>query len=206
MPAVCLRTKSGGGAVSNEKKLEQPFEQWEVDMAKKKARRLIGKYGFSEADRNDLEQELLLHVFYRRAIEKYSELETKQEETSRLLDNKIRKIKEYAKRDKRSVRMHLDSMADSSSDSEGEDERLLNVVSEKDAAKELLSVSSNDDRGLHNDIKSVMTKFTPFQRSICRQLMAGYALNEIAKKLRRDRTTVFRQIQAIRKVLEKEGF
>jgi DNA-directed RNA polymerase specialized sigma24 family protein len=180
-----------------------PFEQWEIELVKKKARRLIGKYGFSETDRHDLEQELLLHMFVRRSVEKYSggSFIEQQDGLSRLLDNKLRKIKEYAMRDKRSVHLRKQALTEEFEETIS-GEPAPHIVSEEDAN----SLAVFREPGLRDELIDAMRLLTPPQKIVCQKLMEGYGINEIAKMLGRVKTTVFRHIWAIREILEKQGF
>ncbi len=192
--------------MSNDKN-SLPFEKWEIELVRKKARRLTGKYGFSETDRHDLEQELLLHIFVRRSIEKYSggSLIEQQEGLSRTLDNKLRKIKEYAKRDKRSVHTRQEAITEGYEESEGS-ESIPWIISEEEAKGEAGSILVNRDEGFEAALEAAMAKLTPLQQEIFRQRMAGYTAGEIAKNLKRTERTVFRQIMLLRRILKEEGF
>lgn len=193
--------------MSNGNKQGQEFEQWEVEMVRKKARRLVGKYGFTESDRADLEQQLLIHIFTSRSIKKFSNallLEWK-EDTSRYLDNKIRKIKEHAMRDKRSVHLRKEALAESFEEDDGA-EKAPWIVRESEVQKEIQLQTTGEDHGFSQPMEDALEKLTPLQRKIVQLRTNGYGIQEIAKKIRRDRTTVFRQMEDIRKIFEEFGF
>ena len=80
-----------------------PFQQWEVDLARGKARSLVGSYGFTYKDVPDLEQELLLHLDKKRHTRAAWTRQDASERTvmSRILDNRIRDIIEAVQTDLR---------------------------------------------------------------------------------------------------------
>jgi len=88
------------------------FSAWEVNLAKGKAAKLVGKYGFTRDDLPDLEQELLLEIFLKRGAGNAWRNRTASEHTviSRVLDNRIRNIIEAACAAKRCVHCEIDSL------------------------------------------------------------------------------------------------
>ncbi|MBI4396892.1 MAG: hypothetical protein HY548_07350, partial [Elusimicrobia bacterium] len=81
------------------------FERWELDLARGKAKTLVGRYGFTWEDQGDLEQELLLHLLKKRkARQAWAEVRASERTVmDRILTNKARDLIKGAKRGKNKV-------------------------------------------------------------------------------------------------------
>ncbi len=89
------------------------------NIIRRKARQLVGQYGFTGSDAEDLEQELLVDLTNR--IHKYnSNKATLKTFVSRIVDHKIANIVRHRKQQKRDYRRNECSIDDRVSDEEGE--------------------------------------------------------------------------------------
>ncbi|OGR89738.1 MAG: hypothetical protein A2992_06480 [Elusimicrobia bacterium RIFCSPLOWO2_01_FULL_59_12] len=191
-----------------QRKKVEAFEKWEVELAEGKARGLIGKYGFTEGDRPDIKQELLLHIHLSRGAQAGWERSTASERTtlSRILDNRIRDLIDAAQSDKRKVRSvsesierHVDAAPDESiltQESFLHEEKGLGRIGRKPFA---LEEETRIAVGL------VVRKLTTFQKRILSLLWAGHNVSETAKALRMKRTTLNREIDRLRRIFYRRG-
>lgn len=182
------------------------FEKWEVKMVNEKARRLIGKYGFTPSDEEDLRQKLLLHIFLKKKGGPTKVALRYSSPTAQILDNRIRDLIEQAQAKKREGDQKSDSLyMELGETDEGE------PITHKDILGEDKSMSRTGKRrhAEENEIKLILSlafdKLTPIQRRICRLLMKHKTLEEIAQILGIKRPTLYLEFQRIRVVFNKEG-
>lgn len=187
----------------------EAFAKSEVNLARGKARGLVGKYGFTTEDIPDLEQELLLAIHCKRdAMAKLSDTKaTWRTITSRILDNHIRDIIDDLKRDKRCINTRLESLDDNLPDT-GEADDSLNYA---DILDEDLALARRGRKPIQQEeelrlaLSLKLAILSDSQRNICALLMDGFNVSEIAESLGIGRTTLCREIKRMRKLFYENG-
>ncbi|MCG3204907.1 MAG: hypothetical protein KCHDKBKB_01624 [Elusimicrobia bacterium] len=195
--------------MSNQRKFGYTsFEKWEVKLAKKKARRLIGKFGFTQEDAGDLEQELLLHIFLRKkGGSAAAQLQSKGKSVmGRILDNRIRDLIEKAKSKKREGQLKSDSLhRELGQGEEGESVTYEDILSEDDSFGRSGKRRLAEEEEIRLALGSALGKLTSFQRRVCRLLMTYRTVDKVATAVRMKRPTLYLEINRIRAVFDEEG-
>lgn len=186
----------------------EAFAAWEVDLARGKARGLVGKHGFTYEDLPDLEQELLLEIHLKRGVrESWTEVTASpQTVMDRILNNRIRGIIDSVEADKRRINIGAASLTqevgedDSSNpltleDVIGDDQSLPRRGHRPRSADEELMLAISMGRGSLNDR----------QQRICDLLMEGLSIVETAEALGMKRTTLNDELKRMRKLFYRQG-
>ena len=185
------------------------FARWEVELARGKARGLIGSYGFSESDLGDIEQELLLQMFLKRETRESWVCIKASARTvmSRILDNRIRDIIKAIKTGKREGLLASQSLYEQLC-RESDDEDALtyeDVLSEDQSILRRGRRLLTDDHDLGISLSMVLDRLTDIQKSACRLLRQGLSVTEVADQLGMKRTTLNNEIKRMQKVFYREG-
>jgi DNA-directed RNA polymerase specialized sigma24 family protein len=179
----------------------EAFAKWELELAKGKAKGLMGRYGVTAEDVVDIEQELLLHIHVKRTAFSCWEQRTASDRTilSRVLDNKIRDIIESGGRQKRKVRMLMESLDQPISVPDAEEPIPLG----SQLADKNLQVGSPE--GFDLALSLACEYLTDIQRRVLALLSDGHNVSETAKALGMKRTTLNREIGRMRRTLYEKG-
>lgn len=144
-----------------------------VRIIRHKAKTLVGNYGFLEADRQDLEQELTLDVFRRlpRFDPTRAQLATF---VTRLVDHRIANIIEERTAQKRDYRLCRRSLNESVGDEDGESTELQEIISQEDYLRRTGRFSRPvlEQGEQRRRVARVMEQLSPELRELCRCL--GY--------------------------------
>ena len=186
----------------------EAFEAWEVRMAHGKARGLIGKHGFTYEDLPDLEQELLLEIYLKRGTrDTWTHIEASQKTVlNRILDNRIRDIIDAIRTDKRRIQTLSKSLSQEIHASE--DEGSLNyedVLSEDRTPTRIGKKPFAEEEELRSVLSAKLANLSDSQKTICTLLMRGTSVSEAAESLGMKRTTLYRELERMRKLFYKEG-
>lgn len=184
----------------------EAFAQWEVELAQGKAKGLIGKYGFTKNDQEDLEQELLIQIHLKRNVRStWTEVGASERTVmSRILDNWIRDLIDGILADKRRVHIEAESLNKEISGSHEDDIlRYEDLLREEEALGR--PVLASDAFEAAQAVDFVMKSESVFERHILAYLLKGYSVQGIANELGLQRTTVRRAIARIRKRLIERG-
>ncbi len=164
---------------------DERFTPADAEIIKRKARRLVGHYGYRTSDAEDIEQDLAMHVFqqtYRHRPDRGS----REQFVSTIAKNKLLNMIEHRTAQKRDNRR--DVRADDT------DERAL------------LNKSGSPERiDLSLDLRDALARMPPELREIALRLPDETAA-EIARALNLTRAKVRTRIQQIRRFLEDAGF
>lgn len=186
----------------------EAFAAWELDLARGKAKGLVGKHGFTYEDLPDLEQELLLEIYLRRGVRESWTKITASPQTvmDRILNNRIRGIIDTVEADKRRIYIGASSLSDEVGDDEssnpltledvvGDDQSLARRGRRPRSAEEELILAISRGREILNDR----------QQRICDLLMQGLSIVETADALGMKRTTLNDEIKRMRKLFYQQG-
>ncbi len=186
----------------------EAFEKWEVSLVKRKARRLIGKFGITPSNVEDLEQELFLHIFLRKKGGSSNAQVQFQGKSvmSRILDNRVRDIIEKAKTKKREGDLKSDSLhRELGQTEEGESMTYEDILSEDESLWRIGRRRLVDEEEIRHALRSTLSKLSPFQRKVCRLLMRHKKISGVAVALHMKRPTLYLEIERIRAVFDEEG-
>jgi len=182
----------------------EAFAKWEIELSKGKAKSLIGKYGFTEVDMKDLEQELLLQIFRTRKTWRSWKKVKASEKTivSRILDNRIRNITRLLRTSKRHIHTHKESLQKYHSE-----DSLLTHGDILDEDMALARVGRNKmakEKELRLSLSLAFEKLTDFQKKVCELLLKGYKISHAAKILKMNRLTLHKELRRMRKIFYQE--
>lgn len=181
------------------------IDEYAVKLIRLKARQLVGKYGFTESDRDDLEQEMMFDLLSR-LLRYDAKRAGRKTFITRIIENKVASIIEYQGAAKRDYRLCTCSL----------DDRLVN--DESDASERIDTVDQDDYlirtgrqsrpaaelRDLQINLAKIMALLHPDLRNLCELLMANRP-SEVARALGVSRTTICRRLKRIRTVFEIVG-
>jgi len=172
-------------------------DEYVARLVRIKARQLVGKAGFTESDREDIEQELILHL-----IERLPEYDPRRSSRhtfiARVVEHKVADLIRYrtaGMRDPRRVERSLDEPV---TGAEGEQ-------------ADLASMTPGDERTPgepHDaaiDLAEALEGLPPHLRALCKRLPEA-TIQEIADEFGVTRRTVYRWIEEIRARLGETGF
>ncbi len=173
------------------------FENWEIAVATKVIKRYQnGGTSLRYEPFEDLLQECLIQWFYSR--DKYDSRRGASKATymARVVTNKLHDISRTRSADKRRILHETYSLEHLSG---GEDP-------ESDADDLLADESFTSRIDLTITLSETYSKLTPGQQKLCALLREGYSnITELGNLMGIGRATVYREIDRIRKVFEKEG-
>jgi RNA polymerase sigma-70 factor (ECF subfamily) len=192
------------------------LDEYAVRLIKHKARQLVGRAGFVEADRHDLEQELVIDLL--RRLPRFDPAIAKRETfITRLVEHHIATIIEWQKAGIRDYRQCAYSIDDEhrSNDSRPDDHRLddLGLNADKTSLldqdvylRETGAVSRTQEelRDLRFDVEKVLAELPADLRALCNRLQSS-TVSEISKETRTPRGTLYEAIRKLRMRFDRAG-
>lgn len=179
------------------------IDAYVVQLIKYKARQLVGQVGFTESDREDLEQEMIIDLL--RRLPKYNPDRTRRNTfIARLVDHKIATLIRHRKQQKRDYRREVCSLDEPIEDLEGGTVSLGQTISqdEFDLRMGKHSRPEADRSDLRLDVSIVLSELRPDLRRLAELLMTG-SITEAARELGVPRSTLYGTgITRLRKVFE----
>lgn len=174
------------------------FENWEIGVAKKVIQEFKTQWKWLQRiDEEDLLQECLTHWIFSQNSFNAEAGAKRNTFMARVVANKLRDIVRKQSSDKRKV-THESSSIDQPLNDDEDSSSLLDVLA-----------SDSDFRfqaDLKISIEQTFSSLTETQQKLCRYLSEGYTdMSDLAKTLGVGRATVYREIERIRSVFEKQG-
>ena len=184
---------------------------WKSPFARKcirfTARRLVGRYGFTQADEEDLVQELTIHVL--KQLPKYdADRASIKTFITRIVNNRASELVARtiaAKRDARCVIYSLNEPIDPSNTDGGE--RVDGLSGDEYAAR--LGVRSNTSMvmlEMYIDLDKISGRLPVQERRVLDRLRCDTSVDEIARELGVHRSTVYERMTSIRKRIRRAGY
>jgi len=177
----------------------QLFEDWEIAIAKnlvnefQKTRPCLQREGFE-----DLLQECLTHWFFVRTGYESGREASQQTYMGRVLRNKLTDIVREQEADKRKI-SHLAVSLDGPLGDHDDSDALEDSIADKQPAPYL-------QIELKIDLNKVLEKLSGKQQKLCHLLgPSGLSIKEASEHLNTPRTTIYDEIERIRKIFVKEG-
>lgn len=181
------------------------FKTWEKDLARIKALRLVGQHGFTLNDADDLEAELRLHIWVKRA--KYDPRReprvTYETFMTRVVENKVRDIIETRHSQKRHPTGGLQSLETPIENRHGDMESVSETAPEEhDLWSRRRPAPEQTD--LQIRMEKARQRLSEGQTDLFRLMISGFTVSEAAEKLGRPRTTLNKEIVRMRAIFGQE--
>jgi len=181
------------------------IDEYAVRIIKFKARQLVGRVGFTESDREDLEQEMILDLLQR--LPKYNP-DRAQRNTfiARVVEHKIATIIEARKAGLRDYRLCNCSLNERLEDEEGGSVERMETIDQEDYLRLTagLSRSTAELRDLSIDVRQTIEKLPPELRELCRRLGID-TVTELSRDTGVPRGTIYESLKKLRAILEVAG-
>ncbi len=181
------------------------IDDYAVNLIKYKARKLVGCAGFTEFDREDIEQELYLDLLQR--LPKFNtERATRHTFIDRVTSHKIATIIEARKAGKRDYRLCSCSLNDLLKDEEGNTIERMETIDQDDYLRRTgkLSRSTAEVHDLSIDANKAMETLPPELRELCQRLKSE-TVTEISCDTGIPRSTIYEHIKKLRAIFEANG-
>lgn len=183
----------------------QGIDDYAVKIIKYKAKQLVGRYGLTISDREDLEQELILDLLHR--LPKFNP-DRAQRNTfiARVVEHKVATIIEARKAGMRDYRRCRCSLNDRFENEEGNFIERMEGIDQEDYLQRTgrLSRSTADKRRLAMDIRKAVDKLPPELRELCMRLATDTVM-EISRDTGIPRGTIYESIKKLRAIFEDSG-
>jgi len=181
------------------------IDEYAVQIIKYKARQLVGRVGFTESDRKDLEQELMLDLL--RRLPKFNP-DRAQRNTfiARVVEHKIATIIESQKAGMRDYRLCRCSLNDRLEDEEGGSIERMETIDQEDYLRRTgrLSRPAAELRDLSFDVRKAIEKLPPELRELCVRFETN-TVTEISRDTGIPRGTIYESIKKLRTTFEDAG-
>jgi len=177
----------------------QLFEDWEIAVAKN----LVNEFRqmrpcLQREESEDLIQECLTHWFFVRTGYDSGREASKQTYMGRVLRNKLTDIVREQEADKRKI-SHLAVSLDGPLGDHDDSDALEDSIADRRPAPYL-------QIELKIDLSKVLQKLSGKQQKLCHLLgPSGFSIKEASEYLNTPRTTIYDEIERIRKIFVKEG-
>jgi len=183
----------------------QGIDDYAVRIIRYKARQLVGRVGFTESDRQDLEQEMVFDLL--RRLPKFKP-ERAQRNTfiARVVEHKVATIIEAQKAGMRDYRLCSCSLNDRFENEEGGSVERIDTINQDDYLQRTgkLSRPISDLRGLSIDVRSAVEKLPPELRELCKRLQVE-SVTDISRDTGIPRGTIYESIKKLRMLFEDAG-
>ncbi|MHB1843257.1 MAG: sigma factor [Deltaproteobacteria bacterium] len=194
--------------MGNENKCEG-LDAYAVRLIKHKARQLVGRAGFVEADRHDLEQELVIDLLQR--LPRFDPTLAKRETfITRIVEHQVATLIETQKagiRDYRRCAGSLDERREDRDEDAGNSASdLPPVLDQKEYRREVLAAARRDGDllALRADLARVLAELPAELRKLVEDLHTATA-SEIARKRCIPRSTLYEAIARLRNRFDNAG-
>ena len=171
-----------------------------------KARQLIGKYGFTRDDYDDLQQDMMLDLL--RRLGKYDPSKAGLSTfVARVVDRKISNLIRHQRQEKRDYRQQVCPLDAQVEDQDGHVRGLEDILSQDayDAEVERHGQPETERLDLRIDLKLVLDDLPDDLRELARRLQTR-TVAEIARELGVPRSTLYEKgIASLRKIFEDNG-
>lgn len=176
------------------------------EVIRHKARQLIGKYGFTRDDYDDLQQEMMLDLL--RRLGKYDPSRAGLSTfVARVVDRKVSTLIRHQRQEKRDYRRHVCPLDAQIEDQDGQQRGLDEVLSQDAFDEEIARYDRPEAEriDLRLDLSLVLDDLPEDLRHLARRLQTR-TVAEIARELGVPRSTLYEKgIARLRKIFEDNG-
>jgi len=183
----------------------QGIDDYAVQLIKYKARQLVGRVGFTESDREDLEQEMILDLL--RRLPKFDPKRAGRNTfIARIVEHKVATIIEAQKAGMRDYRLCSCSLNDRLEDEEGRSIERMETIDQEDYLRRTgkLSRPMSELRNLSIDLRRAVQTLPPELRELCKRLQTE-SVTEISRDTGIPRGTIYESIKKLRAIFEDAG-
>jgi RNA polymerase sigma-70 factor (ECF subfamily) len=169
-----------------------------VNLIRRKARQLVGQYGFTEHDREDIEQELWADL-YHRAPGYDPSLASPRTFANRIVEHAVAAIIQHRRYAIRDYRQSVCSLNDPVVGEDGEQAERGDLL-DQDVYLESLGESASslaDQVAAHVDVERLRATLPPELRTFLDQLGDGQGLLDISRQTGVPRGTLWRRLQKL---------
>jgi RNA polymerase sigma-70 factor (ECF subfamily) len=180
------------------------IEEYAVKLIQHKAYQLVGNAGFTDSDREDIEQDLLMDLLSR--LPDYDpELAERATFITRIVNRRVARILEKRSAWRRDYRLNEFSLNENDWEDDnsverheniGEDEYLLRTGKQE--------LPTNDLRDLIIDVNRVLEILPPEFRDLCERLKTK-TVAEVSRETGIPRGTIYESIQKVRELFQEAG-
>lgn len=180
------------------------LDTYAADLIRHKARQLVGKAGFTEDDREDLEQELMIDLIQR--MRHYNpSIAKKTTFMARIVERHIATILEARFAQCRDIRCSVFSLNSTFSNSDGEPEELSGFLSGEGSFKNHAHESRERiENDIRFEIERSLASLPNELRDLCNRLRT-HNMAEIARELKIPRSTLYERLNVLRQSLRDLG-
>lgn len=186
-------------------KCREGIDEYAVQIIKHKAKQLVGRVGFTESDREDLEQELMLDLLSR--LPRYNPNRAQRNTfIARVVEHKVATIIEARQAGLRDYRLCRCSLNDRLEDEEGGCVERGETIDEEDYLRRTgrLSRPATELSDLSIDLCKVLARTTPELRELCEHLETD-TVSEISRATGIPRGTIYESVKKLRAIFEDSG-
>lgn len=181
------------------------IDECAVKLIRSKATQLVGKYGFTESDREDLEQEIALALLL--ALPKYdSERGQRSTFISRVVNHSISDMIEARKAAKRDYRLCICSLNENLLYEDGTVAERLEAI-DRDGCLRRTGKSDQSEVALQDlriDVNRLISKLPGDLRRLCLQLQSAN-VSQVSNDTETSRSTIYRKLKKLRVIFEAVG-
>jgi RNA polymerase sigma-70 factor (ECF subfamily) len=181
------------------------IDNYAVRLIKNKARQLIGLAGFTESDREDIEQEMLLDLL--RRLPKFDPRRAQRSTfIARIIEHKIATLIEAQEAAVRDYRKRAFSLNEEMKDGDGATVERGDTFDQDCYLRRTDQVSNSTclAHDLSIDLRVFLAALPPELRTLCEQL-AGESVADLVRRTGTPRSTIYESIKKLRRLLEDAG-
>ncbi|MBK8482312.1 MAG: sigma-70 family RNA polymerase sigma factor [Proteobacteria bacterium] len=181
------------------------LDEYAVKIIRHKARQLVGRAGLVAADRDDLEQDMVMDLL--RRLPRFDPSKAKRETfISRIVEHRVATIIETQKAGLRDYRCNAGSLDERRADEGGGTGDMPPVLDQDSYRRETLGTARQDEdlRDLRRDIAMVVEDLPSDLRELCRRLLTS-TVSEVSRETGVPRGTIYESVQKLRSRFEKGG-
>lgn len=186
-------------------KHSEAIDDCAAQLIRHKANQLVGKYGFTRTDREDLEQEMMLYLLVK-APSFDDQRSSWPAFVTLVINNAIADIAAKRKAAKRDYRLCTSSLNDQLSDDEGNAVERSVTISQDDyflrTSGSSMSVPELHD--LQQDLAKVVALLPPDSQELC-GILKYHSIAQISRATGISRSTLYRKLGKIREVFVTAG-
>lgn len=181
------------------------LDPYVANLIRRKARQLVGHYGFAPSDREDIEQDLTADLLRRMRNFDASRSGFRTFAT-RVVEHAVARIVEYRTAAVRDCRLEVRSLQETIAVGDGEQLPVEDLPHEDASLVQRghPSGATPDEQDLRIDLDRALARLTPEQRELCLQLMTS-TISEIASAKGVSRARLYEIRREIQAVFEQVG-
>jgi RNA polymerase sigma-70 factor (ECF subfamily) len=184
----------------------QRLDDWAVRPIRRKARQLVGRAGFAEDDREDIEQDLTVDLLHR--LPKFDPLRASLHTfVARVVEHGAARLIERQQAPMRDWRRCTSSLNDPVSDDEDNDAERGEFIDQDTYARSLgrPAMPQADQALLRIGLERLVASLPPELRDLCARLADGQNVTEISRDTGVSRGTLYGRLRELRMRAEEAG-